>query len=176
MPRTKPAALVLQSLDHVDQALRRLGEIDAHLERECLEHTTRVEEQKQQLLEAQIPILKERKRLEDAIESFATHQKEKLFPEGEKRSLELLFGSIGWRRSSVVTLERFCTPDYLRTIGREAGILTTERVSKAYFASLDEADLKGTGAKVRQKDTFYLELNHDQVKKALEAAQQQLAS
>jgi phage host-nuclease inhibitor protein Gam len=168
--RIKPAATIIRSLEQADGALHEIGSLDYQLQQEQADLAQQIEDMKKALLERQAPLVEARERLLEALQAYATHEKEELFPDGEKRSIDLPFGTLGWRRSTEISLTRKCTVEHLEGLGLFPCVSVKKSVSKSELAKLEAETLAQAGARRTEKDTFFVDLNRERLEESFQNA------
>lgn len=162
--RTKPQPLIISDMAQADEALRQLGEIA----RESAQIESGMNAQIDQIkavAKAQMePLTASRKRMEDALAVFGTQQKAELFTE-RKRSQELAFGIIGFRRATSLRLMAKRTwgrvLERLEALGFTSAIRTKREVDKPAMADWSDEQLETVGVKRETSDEFYIELKQE---------------
>lgn len=162
--RTKPQPLIISDLAQADEALRQLGE----LARESAQIESGMNAQIDQVksvAKAQMePLTASRKRLEDALAVFGTQKKSELFTE-RKRSLELAFGIMGFRRATALRLMAKRTwgsvLERLEALGFISAIRIKREVDKPAMADWSDEQLETVGVKRETSDEFYIELKQE---------------
>ena len=174
MARTKPnPAFVVADLDAADRALARLAELRRGVDAENLRLNATVDKLKAHVAEVTAAPLAEAAAIEAALATFAETKKDTLF--GKLRSQTLTFGVIGFRRSTEVkprpkntwggVLERIkslvtgADADPFR-----AAIRVKEDVNRDVLKDWPEERLETVGARIVTKDTFYYELEKQEIK------------
>jgi len=165
-PRTKPQPLIIGTLDQADQALRQLAEIareQAAIESGLNEGIDSLKASAKLQME---PLVASRKRLEDALGVFGTMQKGELFTD-RKRSLELAFGVIGFRRATSLRLLAKKTwgsvLERLDALGFTSAIRTKREVDKPAMADWSDEQLETVGVRREQVDEFFVELKQEEL-------------
>lgn len=164
--RTKPQPLIIADLKQADEALRQLAEIareQARIEAGMNDQIDQLKAAAKQQLE---PLAGSRKRLEDALGVFGTQQKSELFPE-RKRSQELTFGTIGFRRATALRLMAKRTwggvLERLEALGFTSAIRIKREVDKPAMADWSDEQLETVGVKRETADEFYIELKQEEL-------------
>ncbi len=162
--RSKPQPLVIGDLAQADEALRQLAEIAreaALIDQGLNEQVDTLKAAAKQQLE---PLTAARKRLEDALAVFGIQHKDELFPE-RKRSQELTFGILGFRRSTSLRLLAKHTwamvLKRLQDLGQTGGIRTRHEVDKDALRGWTDGALENVGVKRETTDEFYIELKQE---------------
>ena len=101
--------------------------------------------------------------LEKAVKAFGTLNKSRLF--FEKRSLELAFGTISFRQSTRITLQRRVTEEMalqaLRELGLSEGIRVKEELDRTAMSDWPDSKLETVGMKRRTVDTISVEVKSE---------------
>ncbi len=162
--RTKPQPMVIGNLEEADNALRQLAEIareSALIDQSLNEQIDTLKAAAKQQME---PLLAARKRLEDALAVFGIQNKDELFPE-RKRSQELVFGILGFRRSTSLRLLAKHTwamvLKRLQDLGQTSGIRTKHEVDKDALRGWSDGALENVGVKRETVDEFFVELKQE---------------
>ncbi|MFH2100217.1 MAG: host-nuclease inhibitor Gam family protein [Pseudomonadota bacterium] len=168
MARTKPKALIVPvaSLSQADAALAEI----ASLKRKLGAITARMNDDiDRRKAEAQVEAASEEMRLaslEGGIKAFAEARKDELFT--SKRSVELTFGTIGFRRSKEVKPKAKHTwamiLEKIKEFDFTAAVRVKEDVNREELRGWPEERLDLVGARRAEKDEFGYELNEQAVK------------
>ncbi len=164
-PRTKPQPLIVETLSQADEALRQLAEIN----REQAQIESGMNAQMDQIkatAKAQMePLNAARKRLEDALAVFGTLKKDELFK--VKRSLEMAFGTIGFRKATSLRLRAKQTwamvLKRLQDLNLVEAIRTKAEVDKEQLRGWPEERLETVGVVRETSDEFYVELKQEAI-------------
>jgi phage host-nuclease inhibitor protein Gam len=103
--------------------------------------------------------------MENGLQAFAEHRKEELF--SNRRSVELDFGTLGYRRSHEVKPKPRTT--WAQVLGKlkelrfHEAVRVKEAVDKDELRSWPDERLESVGARRVQKDTFWYEINAQKV-------------
>jgi phage host-nuclease inhibitor protein Gam len=170
MSRKKPAPAVLfKNLEEVDTALSEIADIERDLgrvEAQMNKHIDRVKADAEKIAE---PLRRRVAALENALTVYGETHKAELFD--KRRSIELAFGTIGFRQSSELKpLPKMKWDDVLALI-KQKRVLTfirvKEEVNKEAFDKLQSAEeLAVLGVRRVEKDTFWYETKKEEVKDA----------
>lgn len=172
--RKKPnPALVVADLDAADKALSRLAELKRIVDGKNLLLNEAIDQMKANTAETLACHLAEAAALEAALASFAESRKADLF--GKLRSQALTFGCIGFRRSREVKPQPKTTwgtiLERIKALvsGQDgdpfaAAIRVKEDVNRDVLKEWPEERLTTVGARIVAKDTFYYELNTQEIK------------
>lgn len=168
-PRSKPQPLVIADATQADEALRQLAEITREQDRIETGMNAQLDQIKAAARLQQEPLAASRKRLEEALAVFAIQRKDELFSE-RKRSLELVFGTIGFRKST--SLRLLAKHTWAMVLGRlqdlnlSAGIRIKPEVDKDTLRTWPAERLETVGVKLETVDEFYVELKQESLKDA----------
>lgn len=164
--RTKPQPLIIGDLNQADEALRKLAEIAR--EQAVIEGTLneQIDELKAAAKRQMEPLTASRKRLEDALAVFGTQHKDDLFP-ARKRSQELAFGVLGFRRATSLRLLAKKTwgsvLERLEALGFTTAIRIKREVDKTAMADWSDEQLETVGVRREQVDEFFIELKQEEL-------------
>jgi phage host-nuclease inhibitor protein Gam len=165
-PRTKPTPLIIANLPQADEALRQLAEIDREQRQIESGAQAQIDAIKATAKAQMEPFTTSRKRLEDALAVFGTQQKAELFPE-RKRSQELIFGVIGFRRATALRLMAKRTwgsvLERLEALGFTTAVRTKREVDKPAMADWSDEQLETVGVRRETADEFYIELKQEEL-------------
>lgn len=104
--------------------------------------------------------------LENGLLAFAEYNKGEVF--GTKRSLELTFGVLGYRRSSEIAPQTKITLAMilgrLEELGLSDAIRITKQVNKEEMRTWPDERLELVGARRVEKDTFWYEIKDEEIK------------
>ena len=158
----QPAAL--ETWNDVSGALARIGGIDLELGGIEISTQQKIDAAKAKAADASAPLREEKARLETQIASYVESNREEL---GDKKSKQLYFGVVGYRKSSRVVLPR--APSKLAEIVirlrargmRECIVTKAESVDKEALKKYPGPDIEAVGAKLEVKDTFWYEVDRE---------------
>ena len=163
--RLKADPLVIGSRDRAESAMMELASLERDLRRVDDDMNDAIDRRKAEAKAESAPLEARKKILMDALGVFAKLNRETLFP--DKKSLELAFGLMGFRKSAVIkqmngvsvemTLER------LRSGGFDQGIRIKESLDKEALRGWPKERLEGVGLVRRYKDEFFVELKEETV-------------
>jgi len=163
--RTKPQPLIIGDLPQADEALRKLAEITR--EQALIEQGLNAQiDQLKAAAKLQLePLTASRKRLEDALAVFGTLKKDELF--GVKRSLDLTFGVIGFRKATSLRLLAKHTwamvLKRLQDLGLSEGIRTKLEVDKDELRGWPDTRLETVGVRRESTDEFFIEPKQEEI-------------
>lgn len=168
MSRKKPAPAVLfKNLEEVDTTLAEIADIERSLgrvEHQMNKHIDRVKADAEKIAD---PLRRRLATLENALTVYGETRKPELF--GKRRSIELAFGTIGFRQSSELKpLSKLTWTDVLFRL-QNKGTLGYIRIKKEVNKeALDEIKdgtvLADYGVRRVEKDTFWYETKKEEVK------------
>jgi phage host-nuclease inhibitor protein Gam len=154
----------LKSWQEVDEALRRIGEIDRAVHAAELDLNKKIDALKKDSAEKVRAQQEEKALLEGDLEVFAECNREDF---AGKQTRELTFGEVGWRRSRSLTIHNMAnTVSALETIhGKKAELylLRTVKANKEALEQLDPESLKPLGVSVREKEEFRYQVHAEEL-------------
>lgn len=117
------------------------------------------------------PLLRQKKEMEDGLTAFAEYNKNELF--AKKRSVELDFGTLGYRRSKEIKPKPKHTfamvLGRLKEMGFNMAIRIKETVNKEELHEWPDERLDLVGARRVDKDVFWFELNEEKIREEVAA-------
>lgn len=162
MARKKPSTnnlFPVRDLNEANEALREMAALKRDLESVNADMNDRIDQAK---LDAEVkaaPIQTRMKAIENGLLAYAEMNKDDLFK--KKRSVDLDFGKIGYRRSKEVKAQPKKTLasilEKLKSLGFSEGIRVKESVNKDVLRDWPEERLAMVDARIVEKDTFWLE-------------------
>ena len=146
---------VLKSWDECDAAVREIGEHDARIASAEAKLTKTINELREQAESTIRPWKENRKRLDREVREFCEVRRADF--EGRK-SRELNFGTVGWRRSTTVRVKKVAeTIKELKSRAMHRFIRTKESVNKDALHELSDDVLKQIGAARKVEDKFFVD-------------------
>jgi len=165
--RIKPKALNITDLAGADEALRRLAEVDREQRQIEAGANAQIDQIKDCAKRELEPLTEERKRLETDLAVFANLKKTELFGEVRGRSLELTFGTIGFRRANSLRLLAKKTwggvLDMLTSYGLTEAVRVKREVDKSAMADWPDEKLAQVGVRRETTDDFFVELKKEEL-------------
>ncbi|WP_285907990.1 host-nuclease inhibitor Gam family protein [Pseudodesulfovibrio pelocollis] len=163
MARLKPKTTVIADKAQAEAAMMELGGLGRDITAIELDAQENIDLIKANAVAEMEPLQVRKKELEDALCTYATLNKGKLFK--ERKSLETPFGVFGWRKATrLLTASKVTLADVLerlRELGIREAIRTKESVDKTVLADWPDSRLEGVGMKRVSKDEFYIEIHED---------------
>lgn len=146
----------LNNWDEVDDAIRRMGELDIALERIQGEATMRINQIREEAKQKSAPLNSERKELEKAVQAFCESHKDEF---SKKRSKVFNYGTIGYRlvRSVPIPKDKDKVAALLKSLkafGLTDCIKVEEKPDRDKIAEQDDATIAKLGLKRTVKDSF----------------------
>lgn len=159
--RIKPALSVpiINSIQDADSTLAKIAALGRNIQFIETGMNDDIAKVKLEASEKAEPFRQEMAALVDSLQRYALYHKAELFK--GRRTLDLTFGSFGFRASTVLktvgktTWERVL--EKLRDLGLEKCIRVKEEVDEERVKGLGEDQLKALGCKLAQLDTFFCE-------------------
>lgn len=164
--RKKPANLVhIKDLKEADNALLELAANARALQRLQDELNKRIDKLKAQFEEDSRDLIARSEALGNGLHAYAEHNKAELF--AKRRSVELTFGTIGYRESSEVKpVPKSTWEKVLAALVKgnyDQAIRTKMEVDKEALRTFTAEELAEVGARIVPKDTFWFELKQEQL-------------
>jgi phage host-nuclease inhibitor protein Gam len=148
--------------NEVDQALRRMGEIDIRLLKLEGDMTLKLNEIRAEYDLKAEGLKAEKKKIEENIGLFAEGRKEEF---AKTRSKDLTFGMVAFRIvSKVVVKSKAATLAALHALGLVQYIRITEEPDKEAMSGLDAGVLAKVGASLKTEDKLRIEPNIERIK------------
>ena len=154
----------IKAWDEVNEALRRMGELDIAMQKITGDLTLAINSQKACAEEELSPLAEERKELEASIALFCDDHKEEFT---KTRSRELTFGLVAYRvvtRIAVRSKEACLAA--MHALKLTQYIRTYEEPDKEALVDLDDAVLAKIGAKRKTEDKLRIEPAIEKVREA----------
>lgn len=167
MAKTKPVIpFIVENIEQADGALAELSAIQQKIKEIEVEQQEAIDLAKTQATSKSLSLLNRKKELEAALGVYAKLNKSILFD--KKKSLELGFGTIGFRASSEIAQQKGIKADMiiskLKEYGFTDGIKTTESINRDAMSNWTNEKLETVGLERKQKDTFYIEVKEEKIK------------
>ena len=166
MARRKPDAVYpVKSLAEANEALKEIAGLSRGVSAIEARMNEDIDSIKAQAAEETAPLKARLAALENGLMVFSETRKDALF--GEKRSVELDYGSLGYRRSTALTTARGTT--WKQVLGRLEELQFAEAIrvkrepDKDVLAKWTPERLELVGVAVVGKDTFWYELNQEKL-------------
>jgi len=161
--REKPKSAI-KSWEDANEALRQIGSIETGLERIEAAMQDRINDYKKRAEDQAAPLLREKAALELGIKEFAGERKREF---ADVRSRQMLFGSVGFRKSTKITYRKAAAVvEKLKELGLMNCVKVKESPDKDAMKKLPDARLQQVGAKRKSSDDFWYEVDRDNVKEA----------
>jgi len=168
MARYKPTTGELESLADVDKALKELCALEAEIERIDSEADKQIAAIKAKAAEAGKGLRERVKEVSATIKAFCDYHKGEYFK--DKKSLDLAFGTIGYRLTPPSVSITKQTLPLMKQLGLVGYIRVKEEVDKEALLSLDDETLAQIEAVKKQKNEFFIQPKREQVNKDLLAS------
>lgn len=163
--RTKIQPLIVADLRQAEGTLAEIAALDRKLGAIEGDLNATIDTARERAKAESEPLLKRRKELCDAMGTFATLNRAELFK--ERKSLDLGFGTIGFRRSSQIVqinkINKFMTLEKLHEFGFTEGIRTKQEVNKEALENWPEERLQLVGLRRQIRDVFFIEINIEEI-------------
>jgi phage host-nuclease inhibitor protein Gam len=163
--RTRIETPALQSRDDVDGAIREIGGIDIGLERIDAVATNAINRIKSKAGTKAAPLLAQKKLLLRQLQQWAEGHREEF---GDKKSLSLLFGELGWRAST--RLKKILSP--VQIVERVKSLLLDWCIRVKYevdieaVKALPEEVIEAAGCELEKIDAFWVQPDRQKIEEA----------
>ncbi|HPA71679.1 MAG TPA: host-nuclease inhibitor Gam family protein [Spirochaetota bacterium] len=154
----------IKSLEDANAALAEIGRLTLQIEAIDGKATEKIGKIKE---DAAIKGKEARERIQDietALSLYADYNKAELFQ--DRKSIPLTYGQIGFRMSTKVSIKR-TTLELLKKLFPGKGLRVKEEVDKEQLKDWPDEDLAQVDAAKVPQDTFFYEVNRDEVNKDL---------
>lgn len=159
MTRKRIAGTALANYQDVDNALRRIGELDRDLGLAQAATDEAIDQIKQAHKERTEPLHATKAALERQLKEFAEAHRVDF---AEIRSRELTFGSISFRRSTSVVIKKIGdTLQALLDLGLTHCVRTRQEPDKEAMRELSTETLASVGAALKVSDVFGYEIKRE---------------
>jgi phage host-nuclease inhibitor protein Gam len=153
--------LVFRNWDEVNQALKELGEIDRSVTRIEADMNRKINEIKADAERDAASHIDRREKLEKNIQEFTEAFSDEF---KTSKSKKFLYGTVGFRKSSKITLKNVkAIIEALKQNRMTDCLITTEKINKDELAKYDDAAIEKIGAKRKAKDEFFFEISVERV-------------
>jgi phage host-nuclease inhibitor protein Gam len=159
--RRKPDNLKpVKTMQEVDDALFQIAQYRIKLKKIDAEAEAQINIIKENAAREAEPIKAEIEKLENGIFAFAEFNKDDLF--SKKKSVELNFGLLGYRKSTKISIKK-TTLEKLKAAGLLDAIIVRESPNKEVLATYPDETLKAVDAKRITEDNFWYEVKETAV-------------
>lgn len=146
----------IKNLNHVEDAVRRIAELDAAISTVEVAASQAVAAAKAKAEEDSRDLVRERSQLLEAVQEYSDNHREELYQDG-KKSMELTNGTIGYRQSPDKVEVSKDTAELLAAAGLDHCVKVSREPVKAALKNMDAEMLERFHAKVVPgKETFYV--------------------
>lgn len=166
MARVKPNVFWIKDVSHADQTMGEMLEISRKLQEIEASLNAAIDAEKAKADALATPLRERMTAMGNGLAVYAEHNKDELFK--ERKTLELVFGRIGFRKSTELTTQPKIT--WAMVLGRlkdlaflEA-IRTREEPNRDVMREWPEERLSLVGARRTEKDVYWHELKEEQLK------------
>ena len=162
--RVKPEInmIKMENLDDVDKAMRRIRDMRAMMTKMDLEAQKGIDAIKNSVAKKAKPIVDKVEALENGVLAYAEYDKDILF--AKKKTVELNFGFIGFRKSSKISVKQ-TTVEKLESKGFKDAVIVKKSPNKEMLAQWTDDRLKLVDAKRITEDSFWYEVKEEEVTK-----------
>lgn len=166
MARMKPGDMCwIRDLQHANQAMGEMAEISRGLARIEGEMNSGIDALKARADAEAEPLRKRLKMMEDGLSVYAQHNKDELF--AERKTLDLVFGVMGFRKSTELNVQPKTTwamvLGKLKDLAFKDAIRIREEPNKDVMREWPDERLALVGARRVERDVFWYELKEEEV-------------
>lgn len=154
----------IKSLDDANQALAEIGRLTMRLEAIDGKAAEKIGKIKEEAAKSGEEFRERIKELESALALYSEYNKGDLFK--DKKSISLSYGTIGFRLSTKISIKR-STLELLKKLFGGKGVRIKEEVDKEELKDWPDTDLAQVDAAKITQDTFFYEVNREEVNKDL---------
>ncbi len=154
----------IQNLDEANLALAEIGRLTMQLEAIDGKAAEKIGKVKEDAATKGAEARERIKDLEAGLSLYAEYNKGELFK--DKKSILLSYGNIGYRLSTKVSVKKV-TLELLKKLFGGKGVRIKEEVDKEELKDWNDSDLAQVDAAKVVQDTFYYEVNREEVNKNL---------
>ncbi|MCB1202580.1 MAG: host-nuclease inhibitor Gam family protein [Leptospiraceae bacterium] len=151
----------IKNLDEANAALAEIGVLTAKTDAIDAVATRKIGAIKEKAATDGAPHRERIKELESALSLYAEYNKSDLFK--EKKTLTLAYGNIGYRFSTKVSIKTKTTLELLKKLFPGRAVRIKEEVDKEELKEWDDSELATVDAAKVEQDTFFYEVNQEQV-------------
>jgi phage host-nuclease inhibitor protein Gam len=152
---------VIRTWEEVDEALREIAQITGEIEAREAAFNRVVGELREELVQRTRPLAERREALERLIREFAERHRAEF---GRRKSVELNFGSLGFRHSTRLVVENVkAVVEALRARGMADYIVVKEDVDRQRLRRCDPGVLAELGVRLEDGETFWYEVRREKV-------------
>ena len=161
--RSKPNPHIMESREQAEGTMAELAAIARKLDGVTVAMNTEIDTAKAKAAQASAPLEARKKELESGLAVFARLNKETYF--GKEKSLNLGFGTIGFRASTKIVQQSGISAEMtlakLNEFDLKEGVRTKEEINKEAMASWTDARLETVGLRRQKSDGFFVEVKRD---------------
>jgi len=164
--KVKVESIPVHNLREANDALSLIAQHQRFIDEKTNEMNERIDAIKEETATAVQTRQEEIARREAGLQAFAEANKKDLF--GQARSKDLIYGVIGFRKSTVLkTLSKVTWKQVLETLLRRkdrTGVRVKHEVDKDELHKWDDRQLGKIGVYKKHEDTFYYEIDEEEIK------------
>lgn len=166
MAKSKPEIpQIVENNEQADGVLAELSTIQQKIKEIEVEQQEAIDLAKTQAMQKSLALLARKKELETALGVYAKLNKSILFD--KKKSLELAFGTLGFRASSEIAIQKGIKEGMVISKLKEFnfldGVKTTEKINRDAMSSWSNEKLETVGLERKEKDTFFIEVKEEKI-------------
>lgn len=156
----------ITDLDGANRTLAAIASVERQIRDIELNLNARIDAAKAEAGRLAAPLTAELKTLEAALRAYSEYHKPTLF--ASRRSIELLYGSFGFRQSTELKTKPKTTwamvLEAIRGLGRDSAIRRTESCNREAMEAWTDQELDEVGVTRTLQDRFWYEAKREEVK------------
>jgi phage host-nuclease inhibitor protein Gam len=164
MARYKPSVGKIKTLDDANLTLKEIGLLEHQLAVIDGDANKEIASIKEKCAKQGAGLRSRIADLTALLGAYAEYNRDELFK--DRKSLELSFGSFGYRKSTSISVKK-STLELLKKLGLARFIRVKEEPDKDAMADMDDEALAQVDAVRKVKDAFFCEANREEVNKEL---------
>ncbi|QEJ99844.1 hypothetical protein FUT84_00710 [Treponema phagedenis] len=165
MAKYKPSTGRIETIEEVNSALKTIGLLEHELDLIDAKSNKEISAIKERAAKDGEGKRKQIAELAAKIGAFAEYNRDELFI--DKKTIELTFGTFGFRKSTSISIKTKTTVGLLEKLGLTDYIRLKKEADKEKMAELDDETLAQVDAVRKVKDTFFCEANKEEVNRDL---------
>lgn len=155
----------ITDLDGANRTLAAIASVERQIRDIELNLNARIDAAKAEAGRLAAPLTAELKTLEAALRAYSEYHKPTLF--ASRRSIELLYGSFGFRQSTELKTKPKTTwamvLEAIRGLGRDSAIRRTESCNREAMEAWTDQELEEVGVTRTLQDRFWYEAKREEV-------------
>lgn len=154
--KSQAGAAPIITWQQAEQAVREIGDLQLSINASEASCKKQIDQAKACLTIATKPTQRQIKELTRRLEAFAAQHRTEF---GKRQSKKLIFGTLGWRKSVVISVAKTTLEKIKQVFSKRASryIHVKESVDKEALAKLMDEQLASISARRKRKEVFFVE-------------------